>query len=80
MSSFCDAEPPLTWFYSLQKVVRRFRRWRMPFIGLMPSKFFQSQKVNVRINADTWVVGFIVGFVHLASMVTHPPTQRSKFG
>lgn len=28
------------------------------------------QKVNVRISADTWVVGVIVGFVHLASMIT----------
>jgi len=52
----------------------------MPFIGLMLSKFFQKQKVNVRINADTWVVGVIVGFVHLASLVTRPTTQRSKFG
>jgi len=46
----------------------------------MYSKFFQRQKVNVRINADTWVVGIIIGFVHLASMVTHPATQRSKLG
>jgi len=29
-----------------------------------------KEKVNVRISADTWVVGMIVGLVHLASMVT----------
>lgn len=29
-----------------------------------------SQKVRVRINADTWVVGIIVGFVQLASLIT----------
>jgi hypothetical protein len=52
----------------------------MRFIGLMLSKFFQKEKVNVRISADTWVVGMIVGLVHLASMVTHPTTQRSMFG
>jgi hypothetical protein len=52
----------------------------MPFTGFMFSKFFQRQKVSVRISADTWVVGMIVGIVHLASMVTHPTTQRSKFG
>jgi hypothetical protein len=52
----------------------------MPFIGLMLSKLFQRQKVNVRLNANTWAVGIIVGFVHLASMVTNPTTQRSKLG
>jgi hypothetical protein len=46
----------------------------------MLSKFFQKQRVNVRIDADTWVVGVIVGLVHLASMVIHPTTQRSKCG
>jgi hypothetical protein len=50
----------------------------MPFIALMFSKFFQRQKVNVRLNADTWVVGIVVGFVHLASLVTRPTTQRSE--
>jgi hypothetical protein len=52
----------------------------MPFMGLIFSKFFQRQKVRVRINADTWVVGIIVGFVQLASLVTHPTTQLSKLG
>lgn len=49
-------------------------------LGLTFSKFFQRQKVNVRLNADTWVVGIIVGFVHLASLVNHPTTERSKLG
>lgn len=38
----------------------------------MLSNLFQRQKVGVRVNADTWVVGIVVGIVHLASMVTHP--------
>ena len=46
----------------------------------MFSKFFQRQKVSVRLSADTWVVGIVVGIVHLASMVTHPTTQRHEFG
>jgi len=39
--------------------------------GLLPMLQYKvSQKVRVRINADTWVVGIIVGFVQLASLIT----------
>lgn len=52
----------------------------MPFMGLMLFNFFQRQKVGVRVHADTWVVGIVVGIVHLASMVTHLTMHRtSKF-
>lgn len=49
------------------------------FIGSMFSKFFQRQPVHVRISAETWVVGIIVGVVKLAGWVTHVTTQRSMF-
>jgi len=45
----------------------------------MFSKFFQKQPVHVRISANTWVVGIIVGVVNLAEWVIHPTTQRSMF-
>ncbi|KAI0266622.1 hypothetical protein BGY98DRAFT_1029464 [Russula aff. rugulosa BPL654] len=39
--------------------------------GFLPMvQYNVRQKVNVRLNADTWVVGIIVGFVHLASLIT----------
>jgi hypothetical protein len=48
-------------------------------MGLIFSKFFQRQPVRVRINAETWVVGIIVGVVNLAGWVTPLTTQRSMF-
>jgi hypothetical protein len=45
----------------------------------MFSKIFQRQPVHVRISAETWVVGIIVGVVKLAGWVTHLTMQRSMF-
>lgn len=46
---------------------------------LVFSKFFQMEKVSVRITADTWVIGIIVGIAHICSKVTIQPREIVRF-
>jgi hypothetical protein len=39
-------------------------------IGLTFYHFLQNQTVNARITTDTWVMGVIIGVVHICSKVT----------